>query len=153
MDASALAIMLQNGFDVPEIGLTVNRIGLGLFFTGCGFYKLFNERRRSFMAKAMVNLRIPFPTFNLWFVSGVEFLGGLSLLSGILSPFASMGLIVVCMVAALTSAIPGIPEKDKPIDRFDWLHYVFYKQEVLYVLGLLIVLLAGPGWTLVDLMP
>jgi uncharacterized membrane protein YphA (DoxX/SURF4 family) len=142
--------VLQFGFNAPDAALTLNRLGLGIFFAGCGYYKLFNSARHAQMMRAMVNLHIPFPRFNGWFVSGVEFFGGLSLISGILAPFAALGLMATCIVAAITSAIPGITEKDHPLSRFDWLHYVFYKVEVLYCLGLAIVLLVGPGWTLVD---
>jgi len=138
------AIYLQNGMGLADTGLAVNRIALGTFFTISGWHKLFNRERHKTVAETMRSLHIPFPNFNCWFVPAVEFAGGVALLTGILSPLAALGLFIICFVAVCTDGIRRIPSY-RPIDKADWLDDLLYLPEMLYIFGLLIVMVAGPG--------
>jgi putative oxidoreductase len=139
--------VLQHGIPAAAVGLTLNRVALGAFFTFSGYHKLFNSKRHAFLVETFHKLSIPFPSVMQWFVPSVEFLGGLSLVSGILAPFAALGLIAVCLVATCTAGLRRIPSY-KPIDWADYADDVLYLPEVLYVIGLAVLVTAGPGYTL-----
>lgn len=147
---------LQFGLDevtmLPgDMALLVNRVGLGLFFAISGYHKLFNSNRHASLVATLKQCGVPAIGFCQWFVPSVEFLGGLSLISGLLSPFASMGLICVCLVAVLTDGLKRITSY-APIDRADYVDDVLYLPEFLYIIGLSVVLTLGPGrFTLLDL--
>lgn len=141
---------LQDGMGAASAALTVNRLALGTFFTISGYHKLFVPSRHEAIAAEMKRLGIPFPTFNCWFVPAIEFFGGLALLSGLLAPLAAAGLFIICLVATLTDGLARIPGF-KPLDKADWLDDLLYLPEVLYLLGLLIVIVAGPGFTFIHL--
>lgn len=124
--------------------LTINRLALGLFFALSGYHKLFNKERHASVVATLEHCGVPLIGFNQWFVPCVEFFGGLALLSGILAPLACMGLIVICVVAVLTDGLKRIPSY-QPIDKADYCDDVLYLPEVLYIFGLLIVMVLGPG--------
>jgi uncharacterized membrane protein YphA (DoxX/SURF4 family) len=136
--------LIQNGLGVSEIGLTANRLALGAFFTISGYHKLFNAERHATVRKTLEACGVPFVGFNCWFVPTIEFLGGLALISGIAAPLAAVGLFIICLVATLTDGLGRIPSYH-PIDKADWLDDFLYLPEVLYLLGLLIIITAGPG--------
>lgn len=148
---SELIQSLQFGFDgsIGEVALTMNRIALGTFFAISGYHKLFNSQRHASVVATLKACNIPFIGFCQWFVPSVEFLGGLSLISGILSPLAAFGLIAICLVATITDGLSRIPGY-QPIDKADWLDDLLYLPEVLYIVGLLVVI-SHPGYTLVSL--
>jgi putative oxidoreductase len=114
-----------------------------------GYHKLFNKQRHASLVETLKASRVPCLGFNQWWVPSVEFFGGLSLLSGILAPLAALGLIVLCFVAVCTDGLKRIPN-EQPIDKADWLDDLLYLPEMLYVIGLIIVVGAGPGVTLLD---
>jgi putative oxidoreductase len=124
--------------------LFLNRVALGLFFTFSGYHKLFNRQRHATIVATLKQCGVPDVAVMQWFVPCVEFFGGLSLLSGIASPLAAVGLIAVCLVATLTDGLKRIPS-ERPIDKADYCDDVLYLPEVLYIFGLLIVLALGPG--------
>ncbi len=136
--------LLQHGLDVPAIGLTLNRVALGLFFSISGYHKLFNPSRHAALVKTLETNKVPAIWFNQWWVPSVEFFGGLSLVSGILSPFASLGLMLISGIAILTDGLKRIPTYN-PIDRLDWCDDLLYLPELLYLIGLVVVVTAGPG--------
>lgn len=135
---------LQYGFGFVPAMLTLNRFALGCFFAISGYHKLFNKDRHATIVKTLADCGVPYLKFNQWFVPSVEFFGGLSLISGILAPFAAMGLIAVCLVASCTDGIKRI-RSWAPIDKADVIDDVLYLPEVLYIIGLMIVLAYGPG--------
>ena len=135
---------LTDGADLTEIALLINRIALGAFFTISGFHKLFNRQRHEVFVRELVSDRVPRIGFNQWFVPSIEFFGGLALLSGILAPLAALGLLVICLVAVHTSGKRRIISS-MPIDRADYLDDALYLPEVLYLVMLVVVVLAGPG--------
>lgn len=135
---------LQSGFGPDIWTLTINRLTLGLFFAISGFHKLFNQQRHATVTNELRRLGIPAVWFNQWWVPTVEFLGGLALVSGILAPLAAMGLMVICFIATCTAGIKRIPSYN-PIDKADWLDDLLYLPEVLYLIGLSIIIDLGPG--------
>jgi len=135
---------LTGGADLTAIALFINRIALGAFFTISGFHKLFNRQRHAVFVRELVTDRVPRLGFNQWFVPSIEFFGGLALLTGMLAPLAALGLLVICLVAVHTSGKRRIISS-MPIDRADYLDDALYLPEVLYLVMLVVVVLAGPG--------
>ncbi|MGB8614369.1 MAG: DoxX family membrane protein [Pseudolabrys sp.] len=135
---------LTSGVDLAAIALLINRIALGAFFTISGFHKLFNRQRHAVFVRELVVDRVPRLGFNQWFVPSVEFSGGLALLTGMLAPLAALGLLVICLVAVHTSGKRRVVSY-LPIDRADFVGDVLYLPEVLYLVMLVVVVLAGPG--------
>jgi uncharacterized membrane protein YphA (DoxX/SURF4 family) len=136
--------ILQAGLGGGEIALTINRLALGAFFGISGYHKLFNSQRHATFTQTLRDCKVPCIPVMQWFVPSVEFFGGLALLSGILAPFASLGLMAICLVAICTDGLGRIPAY-RPIDKADWLDDLLYLPEVLYLFGLVIVLTMGPG--------
>jgi uncharacterized membrane protein YphA (DoxX/SURF4 family) len=135
---------VTSGADLTAIALLINRVALGAFFTISGFHKLFNRERHAVFLRELVADRVPRLGVNQWFVPSVEFFGGLALLTGMLAPLAALGLFVICLVAVLTSGKRRVVSS-LPIDRADYLDDVLYLPEVLYLVMLVVVILAGPG--------
>ena len=140
---------LTDGADLTAVALFINRVALGAFFTISGFHKLFNRQRHEIFLRELVSDRVPRIGFNQWFVPSIEFFGGLALLTGILAPFAALGLLVICLVAVHTSGKRRVISS-MPIDRADYLDDVLYLPEVLYLVMLVVVVLAGPGVLRLD---
>lgn len=133
---------LESGFSYFVLAL--NRLALGLFFAISGYHKLFNKQRHASVVATLVSCGVPDVKLMQWFVPCVEFFGGLALLTGIFSPLAAAGLICICVVATLTDGLKRIASY-QPIDRADYCDDVLYLPEVLYIIGLLVVLALGPG--------
>src|SRR5882757_9116904 len=89
-------------FNGADIGITLLRLGMGLFFTISGYHKLFNPVRHATVAQTMVEDHIPEPVLNSWAVPAAEFVGGIALLIGLLTSYAAFGLFVICCGATLT---------------------------------------------------
>lgn len=143
--------MLQYGAGQIDVALLFNRLALGLFFLFSGYHKLFNKQRHATLVTTLRSCGVPLLSFNQWFVPSVEFLGGVALLSGVLSPLASIGLICVCLVAVATDGLKRVASY-QPIDDADYCDDVLYLPEVLYIVGLVIVLAMGSGrFTVVEL--
>lgn len=132
------------GFHEGDIGLTILRIGMGIFFAISGYHKLFNPIRHVTVVQTMLEDHVPIPLFNSWFVPTAEFTGGIALLIGFLTPFAAFGLFIICCGATLTDGLKRIGGW-KPLDKADYVDDVLYLPEVLYALILLTLVLAGGG--------
>jgi putative oxidoreductase len=128
------------------IGILVARLALGLLFFLSGRGKLFVPERREQMRETLVAARVPFPEFNTLFVSTVEFVFGLLLILGAITPLACVMLSGIMIVAIATTAIRNI----KATSSLGWLSEFLYLPEVLYLIILLWLFLSGPGWFSVD---
>jgi putative oxidoreductase len=128
------------------LGAFTARLAVGLLFFLSGRGKLFVPERREQMRESLVAAGIPFASINAIFVSAVEFVFGLLLLLGALTPFACIMLGGVMVVAIATLAIKNI--KAPPL--LGWLSEFLYLPEVLYLLILFWLFLSGPGWLSVD---
>lgn len=142
-----IATLPFNGLGVPEYALLVDRMALGTFFTISGYHKLFNQERHASLVSTMIRNKIPLPQVNQWFVPGVEFFGGLSLLVGLIAPLAALGLLIICLVASCTDGRSRIAAW-KPIDRADYVDDVLYLPEVLLALMLLPIIIGGSGYSI-----
>jgi putative oxidoreductase len=128
------------------LGPLIARLAVGLLFFLSGRGKLFVPKRREQMRETLVAAGIPFASLNVLFVSIVEFMGGLLLILGALTPLACVMLGGVMVVASATSAIKTI--KAPPI--LDWLSEFLYLPEVLYLVVLFWLFVSGPGWFSID---
>jgi putative oxidoreductase len=128
------------------VGILVARIAVGLLFFLSGRGKLFVADRREQMRQTLIEAHVPFPEFNAVFVSIVEFVCGLLLVLGALTPLACAMLGCVMMIAIATTAIPNI----KATSPLGWLSEFFYLPEVLCLVILVWLFFSGPGWVSVD---
>jgi uncharacterized membrane protein YphA (DoxX/SURF4 family) len=136
--------ILFNGVGWADIALTLNRIAVGAFFFLSGFHKLFNAERHRTFAEELKSLGVHAVGFNQWWVPSVEFAAGGAVLIGLLAPLAALGLLVVIIVATITSGKRRI-EMYKPIDEADRIDDWLYLPEVLYAFMLIVVISAGAG--------
>ena len=98
------------------------------------------------MRQTLTEARVPFPDFNAMVVSIVEFVCGLLLVLGALTPLACVMLGCVMITAIATTAIRNI----KASSPLNWLSDFLYLPEVLYLLILFWLFFSGPGWVSVD---
>jgi putative oxidoreductase len=98
------------------------------------------------MRETLVAARVPFPEFNTLLVSTVEFVFGLFLILGALTPITCAMLGCVMIMAIATIAIRNI----KATSPLGWLSEFLYLPEVLYLVILCWLFLSGPGWFSID---
>ena len=136
------------GAGAPDAALLLNRVALGLFFSISGYHKLFNPKRHATLARTLQDDGVHALPVMAWLVPAVEFGGGCALLIGLFSALAAFGLGVICLGAVAFDASKLIGSW-QPIDRLDLLGDLLYLPELLYGVGLGVVILAGPGrWSL-----
>jgi putative oxidoreductase len=128
------------------IGILVARLAVGSLFFLSGRGKLFVPERREQMRETLVAARIPFPAFNTLLVSTVEFVFGLLLILGAITPLACVMLSGIMIVAIATTAIRNI----KATSSLGWISEFLYLSEALYLVILLWLFLSGPGWFSID---
>jgi putative oxidoreductase len=128
------------------LGQLLARISVGLLFFLSGRGKLFVESRRESMRNTMRQAGVPFPELTAAVTSVVEFVFGAMLVVGLFTPVSCLLLIGVMVGALATTLIPAL----KAGSVIDWLAEFLYLPEVLYVVILVWLLLAGPGWLSVD---
>lgn len=143
---SCLRIFLGGLHSLEWIGILLARVAVGLLFFLSGRGKLFVPERREQMRQTLIDAHVPFPELNAIFVSIVEFVCGLLLLFGALTPLACVMLACVMIVALATTAIPNI----KASPPLDWLAEFLYLPEALYLVILVWLFFSGPGWLSVD---
>ncbi len=81
------------------LGILVARSAVGFLFFLPGRGKLFVPERREQMRQTLIEAHVPFPEFNALFVSTVEFVFGLLLIFGAITPLACAMLSGVMIVA------------------------------------------------------
>lgn len=113
------------------------RITVGVVFMGTGWTKLHNLPA---ITKNFAALGIPAPEILTPFVSGVEFVGGLLLLLGLLTRFAAVPLMIVMVVAILSAKLGDI----------DLLETFLGFEEVSYFVMFAWLAIAGPGPISID---
>lgn len=145
MDASLITL----GADAPEAALTLNRVALGLFFAISGYLKLFNAARHATLARTLQDDGVRAVPIMQWLVPSVEFSGGCALIVGLLSALAAFGLLVVCLGAFVLDAVKRI-NAGQPLNLAACVADLLYLPEVLYCIGLAVVMLGGPGPWSVD---
>jgi putative oxidoreductase len=127
-------------------GILLARLVVGSLFFLFGRGKLFVNERREQMRQTLREARIPFPELNAFLVSTVEFVFGLLLIAGAVTPVACVMLSGVMVVAISTTAIRNI----KATSPIGWLADFFYLPEALCLVILVRLFLSDPGWFSVD---
>jgi uncharacterized membrane protein YphA (DoxX/SURF4 family) len=140
MDTSLLTL----GAGAPDAALLLNRVAIGLFFAISGYEKLFSARRHASLARTLQDDGVRAVGVMQWLVPAVEFSAGCALVVGLFSALAAFGLGVICVGAVALDAAKRISAW-QPIDRLDVVGDLLYLPEVLYCVGLAVVVLAGPG--------
>jgi len=136
--------LLFVGIGWPDIALTLNRIAVGAFFMLSGYHKLFNADRHRLFIDELKGLGVPALGFNQWWVPSVEFAAGGAVLIGLLAPLAALGLLVIILVAIVTSGRQRI-KLYKPIDESDRIDDWLYLPETLYAFMLIVIVSMGAG--------
>lgn len=138
---------LLGNSDLEQYAILLVRLSLGLFFAISGANKLFVAGSAQTMYKTLAEAKVPFPHLMVYFVSGVEFVGGSLLAVGFLSSLACVALLVDMLVAILATNLSTIPKGLSPLS---WLDDFLYLPEVLYVLFFIWLICSGPGKFSVD---
>ncbi len=147
MNAMLWARMFLSELHALEwVGILVARVVVGLLFSLSGRGKLFVPERREQMRQTLIEAHVPFPDFNALFVSTVEFVFGLLLIFGAITPLACAMLSGVVIVAIATTAIRNI----KATSTLGWLSEFFYLPEVLCLVILVWLFFSGAGWFSLD---
>jgi uncharacterized membrane protein YphA (DoxX/SURF4 family) len=81
---------------------------------------------------------------NQWWVPLVEFAAGGAVFIGLLTPLAAFGLLVIVLVASVTSGRVRLKDY-QPIDRADRIDAWLYLPEILYAFILVMFVSAGAG--------
>jgi uncharacterized membrane protein YphA (DoxX/SURF4 family) len=136
--------LLFVGIGWTDLAITLNRIAVGAFFMLSGYHKLFNADRHRTFADELKALGVPAVGFNQWWVPLVEFTAGGAVVVGLLAPLASLGLLVVILIASATSGRQRL-KVFKPIDEADRIDDWLYLPETLYAFMLIMVISAGAG--------
>src|SRR5438552_10464007 len=105
---SCVRLFIDELHSLEWVGIFLARVAVGLLFFLSGRGKLFVPERRKQMRQTLIEAHVPFPDFNALFVSIVEFVCGLLLILGALTPLACALLALVMIVAVPTSAIRNI---------------------------------------------
>ena len=143
---SCVGIFVSELHSLEWVGILVARVAVGLLFFLSGRAKLFVRERREQMRQTLIEAHLPFPKFNAVFVSTVEFVCGLLLVLGAVTPLASALLAVLMIVAIGTIAIRNV----KASSPAEWLAVFLYLPEVLYLVILIWLFFSGPGWLSID---
>ncbi len=128
------------------VGILVARVAVGLLFFLSGRAKLFVPERRRQIRQTLIEAHVPFPDFNALVVSTVEFVCGLLLILGALTPLVCALLACLMIVAIATIAIHNI----KASSPAEWLAAFLYLPEPLYLVILIWLFFSGSGWLSVD---
>jgi len=143
---SCVRIFLSELHTWQWIGILLARLAIGSLFFLSGGGKLFVPERREQMRQTLIEAHVPFPEFNAVFVSAVEFVCGLLLILGALTPVACALLAFVMLMAITTIAIRNI----KATSPLSWLSEFLYLPEVLLLVILLWLFFSGPGRFSID---
>src|SRR5438105_9206772 len=130
---SCVSVLLTALRPYEWIGILLARLAVGSLFFLSGRGKLFAPERREQMRQTLIEAHVPFPEFNAAFVSAVEFICGLLLILGALTPLACALLAFVMLMAITTTAIRNI----KATCPLGWVSEFLYFPEVLLLVILL----------------
>jgi putative oxidoreductase len=142
-----IRFVLLGSRELEEYAILTVRIALGLFFAISGANKLFVAAQTQTMYETLVAANVPFPRVMTYFVSSVEFVGGLMLIAGFLTSLACLALLGDMVVAILTTKLSGLPKGVSPLN---WMDNFLYLPEALYVLFFVWLICSGPGKFSID---
>ncbi len=128
--------MLEPIFGVTaSVAFVILRIAIGIIFAVHGYQKIKGGPQN--FGGWLKSLAVPFPTFSAYLVSYTEFLGGIALIVGFLTPLAAL-MIAATMVVAITKvkASKGLVGG--------------YELDLILLAAALALALAGPGALSLD---
>jgi putative oxidoreductase len=143
---SCVPVLLNALHSYEWIGILLARVSVGLLFFLSGRGKLFVPKRREQMRQTLIEAHIPFPDLNAVVISTIEFVCGILLILGALTPLSCALLAFVMIVAIPTIAIHNI----KASSPAEWFAAFLYLPEPLYLVILVWLFFSGPGWLSVD---
>ena len=137
--------------DLPltEIALTIPRVACGVFFAISGGHKLIVPERHAALVQTLKADKVPAVGLMQWWVPGWELVAGLALVAGFFTVPAAAVLATIMVVACICEAREKVAAY-KPINVLDKVDDYLYLPEVLLLLMLVSVMLAGPGALSVD---
>jgi putative oxidoreductase len=105
------------------LGPTLARLTVGLVFIGTGWAKLHSLGD---VTDFFASLHIPAPGFNARLAAGTEFFGGILVLVGLATRFASLPLAFTMVVAILTAKRGDITGLTALVGFEEWSYLVFF---------------------------
>ena len=122
---------------IEWLGPLLLRLVFGYFWLETGWAKLHNLE---FFSQRFVEWGIPFPMLSATASGTVDLVGGALLILGLGTRLVAVPMIVNMLVALAVVVLPGIATPDEFVEL----------DEVLYVLVLFWLLMAGPGKASLD---
>jgi len=135
------ALLAQLGNSLQSPFLLLVRLYWGWQFVQTGWGKLHNIQH---VIEFFTSLNIPAPAFNVWFVSGMEFVGGILLIMGLGSRLVGLALafdMVVAYISADQEALRSIFSNPGKFYNADPYTFLFAS---------LMILIFGPGRFALD---
>jgi len=105
------------GIGWTDLAMTLNRIAVGAFFMLSGYHRLSNAERHRTFVDELKGVGVHAVGFNQWWVPLVEFSAGGAVLIGLLAPLAALGLLVIILVAIVTSGRHGPNSTSRSMKR------------------------------------
>jgi putative oxidoreductase len=141
--AEAYELLIRASSSLQSPSLLVVRLYWGWQFAQTGWGKLGNIDK---VIHFFTNLGIPAPALNAWFVSGLEFAGGILLILGLGSRLIALPLAIDMVVAYLTADREALGQIFSDPDKF------MAAAPFTFLVASLIVLIFGPGKFSLDAM-
>ncbi len=141
-----MSTLIKDLHQLEWIGALVARLSVGVLFALSGGGKLFVQKKAAQMEATVRDAGVPSPAISAKILSTIEFTFGLFLAAGFLTPLSCIMLMGMLVVALIITVLPGV--KDNSF--LAWLAAFLYLPEVLYLVILLWLLVAGPGQASVD---
>jgi len=142
----ALLVWGMNDKDWATLAL---RVGVGLPFFVSGMDKLFCPICHGWLVANMKRSNLPCVWFLCWFVAFWEAVAGLMLVLGLFTAAAAFILLVICLVAWITSWRRKL-EKAKPAHEFDAFTELGFMFDTLLIWMVLALMFLGPGELSLD---
>ncbi len=141
-----VSTLIKDLHQLEWLGSLVARLSVGVLFALSGGGKLFVQKKGEEMEATVRKAGVPSPAASAKILSTIEFTFGLFLAVGFLTPVSCILLMGMMVVALITTVLPGVKESS----FIAWVSAVLYLPEVLYLVILFWLLLAGPGRASVD---
>ena len=114
--------------------LLLVRLTLGIVFIESGWGKIHNTEK---VIQYFTSLHIPAPVFQAHLVAWMEFIGGLFVMVGFLTRLISIPLLMIMIVAIITTQIPAIKEFSDLLGTIEFLYALLFIGLIVQGAGLL----------------
>lgn len=120
---SGIARVQALGDKISFVGPMLARLTVGVVFIGTGWGKLHSLPD---VTEFFASLHIPAPALQARLAAGTEFFGGILVLVGLLTRFASLPLALTMVVAILTAKRPELTGLSALVGFEEWSYLVFF---------------------------